>query len=238
MRLLVTRPLPEAERTASGLHARGHDAVFAPMLDIQNIRDVSFAAGPVAAILMTSGNAARALSDHPQRETLTKLRCFAVGGQTADAARQAGFSDVVSADGDGGDLAKLVSQQIADRALPLLYVAGSDRARDMAAELSPGGLRVETAVVYQANAAKEFAPDIAAALAQGDIDGALHFSKRSTMIFVDCARAGGLLGAAARLKHFCLSARAAEPLLDTGAEQVFTAATPDESAMLDLISKV
>ena len=237
MRLLVTRPLPEAERTASSLRALGHDALFAPMLEIQNIRDVSFGAGPWAAILVTSGNAARALADHPQRGALTRLRCYAVGGQTADAARQAGFSNIISSDGDGGDLAKLVSQRTAASDLPLLYLAGSDRARDMAAELSSNGFRVETVVVYQAEAAKEFAPEIAAALAKGDIDGALHFSKRSTAIFVDCARAGGLLDAAAQLKHFCLSARAAGPLSDIATEQVFIAGKPDESAILGLISK-
>ena len=82
------------------------------------------------------------------------------------------------------------ASEIADKSLPLLYLAGDDRARDMAAELAPAGLRLQTVVVYRAVAAQEFSPEIVAALRDGTIDGALHYSRRSTDIFVGCARAG------------------------------------------------
>jgi uroporphyrinogen-III synthase len=163
------------------------------------------------------------------------LRCFAVGQQTAQAARTAGFSQVISAQGDGGDLARRVTAEIADRSLPLLYLAGDDRARDMAAELAPAGLRLQTIVVYRALAAREFSPETIAALRDGALDGALHYSRRSTGIFVACAQKCGVVEAAAKLRHFCLSHRASEPLSEIGARRIFIAAHPDEQAMLDLI---
>ncbi len=43
---------------------------------------------------------------------LTLLDCFAVGPQTAAAARLAGFANVYSADGDGGDLARLIGERV------------------------------------------------------------------------------------------------------------------------------
>ena len=119
---------------------------------------------------------------------------------------------------------------------PLLYLAGDDRARDMAAELAPYGLRLETVVVYRARAARRFPPDIAAALKAGRLDGVLHYSRRSTAIFVDCVRADEAEEAAARLKHFCLSARASEPLAAINAKSIVVAQNPDESAMLALVS--
>ena len=188
VRLMLTRPRFEAERTASALRAMGHEPVFAPVLEIEYLRDIEIGAGPYAAALMTSGNAARAISDHPQRDRLTALDCFAVGSQTAAAARLAGFANVYSASGDGGDLARLIGEQAGDRSNPLLY-SGDDRARDMAAELAPYGLRLEIVVVYRANAARNFTPDVAAMLKAGEIDGVLHYSRRSTAIFVDCVRA-------------------------------------------------
>ena len=236
MRLLLTRPRPEAERTASALRARGHDVLFAPMLDIQDVPDISFGDGPWTAVLMTSGNAARALTAHPKRDAITTLRCFAVGRQTAEAARAAGFKEVVSADGDGGDLASLVAREISDKSLPLLYLAGDDRARDMAAELAPAGLRLQTVVIYRAVAARALEGDALVALADGKIDGVLHYSRRSTGIFVACARAGGVAQQAANLRHFCLSARASEPLAEIGASRIFIAARRDEEAMLELVS--
>lgn len=236
MRLLLTRPRPEAERTASALRTMGHDSVFAPMLEIENIPDVAIGPGPYAAVLMTSGNAARAIARHPRLPSLVALDCFAVGPQTAAATRQLGFTNVFSANGDGRDLAKLIGEHVGDRNKPLLYFAGDDRARDMAAELAPHGLRLEMAVVYRAKAAKNFPAEVVAALNQGQIDGVLHYSWRSTAAFVDCTRAAGIEAAAARLKHFCLSARASEPLAGINAKSIVIAQKPYESAMLALVS--
>ena len=89
----------------------GHEPVFAPVLEIEYIRDTAIGAGPYAAVLMTSGNAARAIAEHPHRDRLIALDCFAVGPQTAAAARLAGFANVYSAAGDGGDLARLIGEQ-------------------------------------------------------------------------------------------------------------------------------
>lgn len=236
MRLLLTRPRPEAERTAVALRAMGHEPVLGPVLAIENIADAVIGSGPYAAVLMTSGNAARAIAAHPARASLIALDCFAVGSQTAAAARQAGFARVYSAGGDGGDLATLIGERLHDPGHPLLYLAGDDRARDMAAELAPHGLRLETVVVYRARAALRFPPDIAEALKAGRIDGVLHYSRRSTAIFVDCVRADDATEAAARLTHFCLSARASEPLAAINARSIVVAQDPDESAMLALIT--
>jgi uroporphyrinogen-III synthase len=141
----------------------------------------------------------------------------------------------VSAGGDGGDLARLVAERFGP-GRTLLYLAGDDRARDLAAELAPHGVLLETVVIYRARAAAGFPPDVAAALQSGACDGVLHYSRRSTAIFVDCVRAARSEAAAARLKHFCLSARAAEPLAEIGARSVLIAQHPDETAMLALVT--
>lgn len=235
MRLLLTRPRPEAERTAAALRAMGHEPVVAPVLEIEPVADAAIGAGPFAAVLMTSGNAARAIATHPARSSWLAFDCFAVGPQTAKAARKAGFANVVSADGDGSDLARLVGERVGDRGRPLLYLAGSDRARDMAADLAPHGLRLHTAVVYRARAAQGFPPEIVADLKAGRFDGVLHYSRRSTAIFVDCVRSAEAEAAAARLTHYCLSARASEPLAAINAGSVFVAQNPGESAMLALV---
>src|SRR5262249_29636424 len=152
------------------------------------------------------------------------------------AARHAGFANVVSAAGDGGDLAKLIGERVSDRSRPLLYLAGDDRARDMAAGLSPYGLRLGSVGGYRGKAGRSLAPDIANALKAGQVDGALHYSRRSTAIFVDCVRAAGAEAAAAQLAHFCLSARASEPLASINAKSILVAQKPDETAMLALVS--
>ena len=117
-----------------------------------------------------------------------------------------------------------------DRA-PLLYLAGEDRAGDLAA----AGLPVHTAVVYRAVKADHFPPPVAAALAQGELDGVLHFSARSAEAYLDCAAHDAIRGSALVPVHYCLSRQVAAPLSAAGAAAVQIAARPDEAALLELV---
>src|SRR5688572_2316006 len=100
MRLLVTRPGPDNARTAATLRQMGHDVMLAPMLRIETIADADLGPPPCAAILLTSANGARALAGHPRLPELKALPVLAVGKTSAETARDAGFTDVTSANGD------------------------------------------------------------------------------------------------------------------------------------------
>src|SRR4051812_20956438 len=99
MRLLVTRPEPEGERTAAQLRARGCDVVVAPLLRLQSIA-AEIDGSRWDGLALTSANAVRSLAGHPRLPALLEVPVFAVGRRTAEAARAAGFAKVVSADGD------------------------------------------------------------------------------------------------------------------------------------------
>jgi uroporphyrinogen-III synthase len=141
---------------------------------------------------------------------------------------------VRSADGDQRDLVRLIAvEQVGDA--PLLYLAGEDRAGDLAADLAGHGLVLRTAVVYRAVTASQLPAEVVDALAAGRLDGVLHFSRRSAEAFLDCARAGGLTREALAPAQYCLSRRAAAPLAAAGAAAVHIAAHPDEAAMVEMV---
>ena len=229
MRLLVTRPEPDNARTAATLRAKGHEVVLAPLLHIEAVAGADLGAPPWAAILLTSANGARALANHPQRDELLIVPVLAVGRSSAEAARAAGFADVTSADGDAEDLARLAAQRFAGAPQPLLYLAGEDRS----GELAVAGLAVRTVVVYRAAKAEKFPPAVRATLEQGGIDGVLHFSRRSVESYLDCS--DNFRVPALKPVHYCLSARAAEPLRLAGAPQIHVAPQPDEASLLALV---
>ena len=168
------------------------------------------------------------------RGELRALPVLAVGQASATAAREADFSDVTSADGDGGDLARLAAARFAGAAKPLLYLSGEERARDLGAELAASGLQVATVVIYRTVKAAALPEKVRAALAAGAVDGVLHFSRRSVESYLDCAR--DVAGPALQPIHYCLSARAAEPLQAAGASRIRVAAKPDEAGMLALVT--
>ncbi len=230
MRLLVTRPAADAARTADALRARGHDAIVAPLLSMEMLAD-EIAAGPFSAILVTSANAAHAIAAHRCCDELRGIPVFAVGAQSAQAMRDAGFADVTSADGDVDALVTLA----AARAMPgasLLYLAGAARSGDLAGALRKLDLAVHTAIVYRAVLARALPRHAVAALAAG-IDGVLHYSRRSAEAYVSAVRQADLVKAGlADPVHFCLSAQIAAPLVAAGAGNIRIAQTPDEAALL------
>jgi len=234
MRLLLTRPEPDNERTAAALRARGHEVVLAPLLHIEAVADADLGAPPWGAILVTSANGARAIARHPRRAELLALPVLAAGRSSAEAARAAGFADVVSADGDARDLARLAAARFSRSRLPLLHLAGEERAHDLAGELAAHGLSVRTVVIYRAAKAPALPPAPRAALQQGAIDGVLHFSLRSVESYLDCSR--NFIRQALAPVHYCLSARIAEPLKQAGATRVEVAARPDEASLLALVT--
>ena len=187
MRLLLTRPEPDAQRTAAALRAQGHDVITAPLLRIERAADAKIGEGPWAAILITSANAAPAVAAHARVTQLRALPVFAVGRRSAEAMAAAGFADVTSADGNVNDLARLVVARL-QPAARLLYLAGEDRSGDLAGDLRTRGFAVETTLIYRAIAVTSLPPAAADALASG-IDGVLHFSRRSAEAL--CRRGAG-----------------------------------------------
>jgi uroporphyrinogen-III synthase len=233
VRVLVTRPEPDDERTATVLRALGHDAVTIPLLRFVPLANVDFGAGPWGAVLLTSANGCRALAAQKGFAELLTVPVFAVGARTAEVARAAGFTQVTSAEGDFHALVRLVTERQADKSRPLLYPAGETRSGDLAAALGAAGFTVRTIVVYRAVA--ELPGDIGARLADGRFEAVLHFSRRSAESFLAAARSAGLRPEALTLQHYCLSAQVAAPLAAAGAGGIHIAAAPHERALLDML---
>ena len=233
MQLIVTRPQADSERTATALRAQGHEVLVAPLMRVEALP--ADLAGKWGAVIITSANAAVAITDNPAHDALIKAPLYAVGRRSAEAARAAGFTQVTSAGGDVCDLVRLVAGRRADASAPLLYLAGEDRAADLIGELTARGIAAEMRVVYRAVTAP-YPPGLVAALNEGAVDGVLHFSRRSAENYLSGARAAGLTEAALAVRHYCLSAAIAAPLAEAGAAHISCAAQPSEAALIELLT--
>jgi len=175
------------------------------------------------------------LSAHSRAGELTNLPAFTVGARSAEAARAAGFGNVVSANGALADLVALAASRFAGGSQPLLYLAGEDRAGDLAGDLGRRGVTVETAVIYRAIAAERLPAELKQALSNAQLDGALHYSRRSVTTLIELSRPAGVLNALLNLAHYCLSDEVAAPLRNAGARQISVAPRPDEAALIGLL---
>jgi uroporphyrinogen-III synthase len=230
MRLLVTRPEPDAARTALALRQRGHEVFVAPLMRVEAL--AAMFGGPFDALALTSANAARAITSHERLVELTALPLLTVGARSAEAARGVGFADVRSAEGALPDLVELIAREL-PRGARLLYLAAEDRAGDLAGDLAAHGIAVDTAVIYRAATPDALPGELRAAI--GDLDGALHYSRRSAETLLRLAEHAGLLAPVLGLGHYCLSEDIARVWRAAGATRVHVSAHPDETALLTLI---
>ena len=144
---------------------------------------------------------------------LLKLPLFAVGEHTAEAARDAGFGEVIASKGDAGALRDLVLARAKSKQLkktsPLLYLAGADLARDLGGELGEKGFTVVTHTTYRMVPAPSLPREVCDAFVAHEVEAVLHYSRRSARAFLDAARAGGVEISALALPQCCLSATVA-----------------------------
>lgn len=231
MRVLVTRPEPDASETAERLAALGFEPVIWPLMEMDVLGTPLPPDPGWRGVALTSANGLRALAARGDLASLAHLPAFTVGDRTAEAARRAGFAEVKSASGGGARLAALLASDGVEG--PLLYPSAKERSFDLAAALAAYGIGMVTHEVYRMVAAKTVPETISAALAAGNIGAVTLYSRRTAESF---AKLGlPLMGAQPRpMVALCLSAAVAEALSDTHLTEVRLAERPDESGMLAL----
>jgi len=241
MAVLVTRPHPDDETTAASLRARGFDVLRAPMLRFEPVAVHEDMNARYSAVIVTSANALRGVESLLKGHRMLELPLFAVGDHTAAAARRAGFTHVVSANGDAANLRDLVLASLRAKELKkastLLYLAGAEIARDLASELEESGFRVVTQTTYRMIAVKSLPREACDAFAANQVEAVLHYSQRSARAFLDAARAAGVEISALAIPQCCISATVASVVRDAGAMQVVVAATPDENALFEALER-
>lgn len=230
--LLVTRPQPDADRTAAHLAALGIGARIAPLFEMRT-RPVTLPdPSRYAAIALTSTNALRALMEATDIAPWRGVPVFTVGDGSASAAGRAGFRHITSA---SGTLADLVAAIVA--AAPngeIFYPAAAQRSGDLAGPLAAEGLVLDMHVLYDMVAIDSLPPDIVSPLERGDFAGALFYSRRAGATFAALTEGENFAAMCETLECLCISEAAALPLVEAGFPRISLADRPDHDGMMTL----
>lgn len=225
-RILVTRSEPGASETAARLEAAGYEAVVEPL----------FAIVPIAAQLpdfdalaFTSANGVRrfaALS--PRRDAAV----FCVGARTAMVARELGFQDVTSADGDVVALGDLIAERLSLGAR-LLHAGNEDARGDLTGRLSSSGIVASFVALFRAEPVATPGPALARHLAgEPAIAAVLVHSPRGGDIVAGMIRASA---SPASVDVAAISAAAAAPM-EGVARRIVIAETPNETSLISALA--
>jgi uroporphyrinogen-III synthase len=225
MRVLITRPREDGEAIAVRLTQAGHQPLLAPLLAPRWFNGPPLDLAGIDAVLATSANGVRALIRRTERRDVP---IFAVGPQTTEEARAAGFTRVENADGDAKALAAAVPRWLATGTL--LHVCGEQNEGALAETLMAKGYAVRREILYVVEALF-FPEDVRRALEAGKVDAALFFSPRSARVFMQQAGTMPLQTVSA----LCISPATATVLPAPVFRDIRVAAKPNQDALLALL---
>jgi uroporphyrinogen-III synthase len=237
MRLLVTRPEPDALRLKALLEEAGYEATVEPLLGVSFEGSDPIDLENAQALVATSRNALRALKSGHGLAEARRLPLFAVGKATAVEARALGFETVVTGAGTASELVAHIVSALDPAAGFVVHLAGDTVAGDLKGELEAHGFRLSQPVVYRMIPATAFSDETVEQLAMGEIDGVILMSPRTADIYAGLVRKARLTETIRRLPHFCISAAVARRLAPLGAVNTRVADAPRLADVLALIDE-
>jgi uroporphyrinogen-III synthase len=228
MKLLVTRPVEDAQPLADKLEGLGHVAVIVPLLNITPREGVVLPEGPFQALCVSSANGLAAKAD---LSVFHHIPFFAIGPQSALEARRQGFDHVHDKGGNVEGLVRMICKSLKPENGPVLYLSGAETTGDLEGKLKTQGFKVARTIVYDASPCR--VSNLPAML--DGADGVLLYSPRTAKLWVAQVNQADLADRAKTLQHYCLSANIAANLPQDWAKYV--SRTPDENGMLSLLDQ-
>ncbi|MFZ5610469.1 MAG: uroporphyrinogen-III synthase [Pseudomonadota bacterium] len=233
MRLLITRPEPDATQLKALLEARGHQAMVSPVATVRFLDPPAALAPTADAVMLTSANAARALKSMlPAASVVFALPVYAVGAKTAEAARQAGFANVTAAAGTVEALVREIETQADRSTRHWLYFSGDVVRHDPRPALARLGFTLDHHVVYTAERAETLSAPARAALREGLVEAVLFYSPRAVDLFIELAKAAQVEDTLSHIAAACLSDAVAARARHHGLAPLITAETPTSAALI------
>lgn len=241
---LIIRPQPDADRDVLWLQRYGVPALASPVMRGTALaHDLPDPAG-YDGVIFTSRHAVDAIRQSPKAAAWMMKPAFVVGTATAAAARDAGFSRLITGNGGGAGLIAPIRQAGASSGASsgalsgalsgvatgrLVWPSAVNISFDMAAALPD--FDVERVPVYQMVAAAGFTPAITNALDGQKIAAVIAMSPRSIQLFRAAIAAAGQDAALASISLIAGS-NAIASAAGSGWKKVYTARHPRRSRLM------
>jgi uroporphyrinogen-III synthase len=234
MRLLVTRPEPDAGALAEEIEKLGHEAVIQPLMEFHVLDFDPAPLKSAGGLIFTSRNGLRALLERFDPAAIAGCPVFCVGSETERALRRAGFQTIAAVAGTAERLAGEIALRAAKGA-GLVHVTGEHHAFDLVQALALDGFPVSTLRIYEMKARSAFESTLVEAFEAGSIAGVILMSPRTAEIFVSLCQHHGFSGRARALDYFCLAKSVSNKLKPLGPVHVHIADKPERAALLKLL---
>ena len=140
MHILLTRPIEDCSELILKFKSLGHQVSHLPLLVVKKVNYDPINFSSSRGIIFTSANAVKFLDI---KKIDKKILCFCVGEATEKTARNNGFQNVISAEGNVENLKELILQNFNKKDGSLIYMSGETVSFDLDQQLLKEGYNIK-----------------------------------------------------------------------------------------------
>ncbi len=238
MRYLITRPRQYATAMASLLEGLGNQEIISPVMQVNCLHPTLPHAAFLHGLVITSRNALRCLEKITDLRTYHHLPLFAVGDNSAQQARDFGFTKITQGAGRARDLVPVIKAAFVGTQRPQIYLpTGTKKAFDLGPPLAQTGIKVIEQIIYETSPANNLTSDAVNAITSNWLDGVILMSPQSAKYFHALVRQNQLEDKMSEISCLCLSTNVADALEQMPCKSKHIAREANLRGILDLMAR-
>ena len=229
MHILFTRPLEDCKEIMVKFQLLGHEVSHMPLIYVEkkNYDEIDFKS--FKAIIFTSSNAIKFLN---LKKIDKKINCFCVGSATEKKARNSGFYNTFSAEGNVNNLKELILQNFNSSDGKLLYVSGEIVSNELDKNLILEGYDVKRIVNYTVKHVENLNEDFVEKIKIKMPNIVYIYSQNSALSFLNLIKNYNLINLWMDTNLMCISEKTSSVLNEIKWKKIFIFSPGEEEFLL------
>ncbi len=229
MHVLFTRPIDDTKDLILKFQSLGHIVSSIPVISIRKKEYSKIDFSSFKGIIFTSSNAIKFLDT----KLLDKnIKCFCVGNATELLAKEKGFQNIFSAEGNVNNLKEIILQNFKSSEGKLLYISGETITFELDKFLISEGLKVERVINYSSDPIEKFNEILIDDLKNNVPDIVYIYSQNSAISFKNLIKNYNLQNHWMNTNLMCISEKTSSVLNDIKWKKIFLFNPGEEEYLL------
>ena len=229
MHILFTRPIDDSKDLILKFKSLGHIVSSIPVISIKKKEYPKIDFSSFKGIIFTSSNAIKFLDT----KLLDKnIKCFCVGNATELLAKEKGFQNIFSAEGNVNNLKEIILQNFKSSEGKLLYISGETITFELDKFLISEGLKVERVINYSSDPIEKFNEILIDDLKNNVPDIVYIYSQNSAISFKNLIKNYNLQNHWMNTNLMCISEKTSSVLNDIKWKKIFLFNPGEEEYLL------
>ena len=229
MHVLFTRPIDDTKDLILKFQSLGHIVSSIPVISIKKKEYSKIDFSSFKGIIFTSSNAIKFLDT----KLLDKnIKCFCVGNATELLAKEKGFQNIFSAEGNVNNLKEIILQNFKSSEGKLVYISGETITFELDKFLISEGLKVERVINYSSDPIEKFNEILIDDLKNNVPDIVYIYSQNSAISFKNLIKNYNLQNHWMNTNLMCISEKTSSVLNDIKWKKIFLFNPGEEEYLL------